>query len=480
MTSSHPSDQDASTATLPIELDGRRFPQIWDALAGRPTESPVGTVRRIENRAENEALPGLLTKTIRSQLPWSTLSPGETDRQKIIEAYIGSLERINQCRQDADNLVHAACEANLEFRHAAESPTSDERQSVLKEKLDELLAKAAHHWLPVRNILDAKLVSQPITSLRQQLDATLSQACDDFVKNFFELLARLVDASLFGLAEWQPNHCVDYHFFKQVVIDEETARETHYEGNSIDSANSSIHGRTRSVIDSITGIRQHRLARHEHSVMNAVQTSIGNSRVLMPPEVERLVKSVPDWLYPFVSIIDGDLFRERIIEQDTKREDWQRSVHVRDEPIYGCEPGVIIGPYVLTGWGPREIQREQHRRAVAEQRGGILGFAWLAAGLALLALLLLGRTLSVGGGAIFVVLASCGSIGCTWLATFNAAIAMQRTNPILVARYQTVTAVFVLLFLEWMVARAFTPLSWVTPVVILLAVTTWLMSTQFE
>ena len=67
-----------------------------------------------------------------------------------------------------------------------------------------------------------------------------------------------------------------------------------------------------------SGTHQHRLARHEHAVMNAVQTTIGNSRVVMPLEVRQLVEHVPDWLYPFVSVIDGDLFRERIVEQDLK------------------------------------------------------------------------------------------------------------------------------------------------------------------
>jgi len=66
-----------------------------------------------------------------------------------------------------------------------------------------------------------------------------------------------------------------------------------------------------------------------------------------------LIEKIPDWLYPFVQVIDGDIFRERIIERDTQVEEWVDSVEVRDEPICGTEPGVIIGPFVLTGWGPR-------------------------------------------------------------------------------------------------------------------------------
>ncbi|HQX51216.1 MAG TPA: hypothetical protein PLY87_13725 [Planctomycetaceae bacterium] len=51
-------------------------------------------------------------------------------------------------------------------------------------------------------------------------------------------------------------------------------------------------------------------------------------------------------------MIDGDIVRERIIERNTGLEDW-RVTQVYDEPIIGCELGVIIGPYVLSGWRGR-------------------------------------------------------------------------------------------------------------------------------
>ncbi len=99
--------------------------------------------------------------------------------------------------------------------------------------------------------------------------------------------------------------------------------------------------------------------------MNAVRASIRNSQVVMPPAVVRLVEVVPEWLDDFVQVIDGDIFRKRIIEQDTKVKNWA-DMQVRDEPIIGCEPGVIIGPYVLTGWGPREVAAESDRRKTVD------------------------------------------------------------------------------------------------------------------
>ena len=81
-----------------------------------------------------------------------------------------------------------------------------------------------------------------------------------------------------------------------------------------------------------------RFARHEHKVINAVRTSIGNSAVVIPPPVANLIKAIPTWLYPSVEVIDGDIIRERIIERDTGVEDW-RVAQVDDEPIVDWEMG---------------------------------------------------------------------------------------------------------------------------------------------
>ena len=80
--------------------------------------------------------------------------------------------------------------------------------------------QAACDWRPLANILDASLISLPVPTLRSRLDAALGEAVDEFTQQFFELLAKLVDRTLFGLVEWLPNQCCNYFFFRSVVIQE--------------------------------------------------------------------------------------------------------------------------------------------------------------------------------------------------------------------------------------------------------------------
>ena len=221
--------------------------------------------------------------------------------------------------------------------------------------------------------------------------------------------------------------------------------------------------------------------------MNAVRTSIGNSRVVMPPQVATMLKHVPDWLYPFVEVIDGDIVRERIIERETRVDSWQDAtvseepIVVRDEPIYGWEPGVIIGPYVLTGWGPREVAAEQGRResqqmSVALDRARKVAawrapwFAGAAAAMTLIAMVLLATSLRGQGGGVFAALATMAAIGAAWQSTHDFLTARGRgANAAVAAHFLTASIGSQILLALWLVARWYMAMSWVTPVVLLIA-----------
>jgi hypothetical protein len=232
---------------------------------------------------------------------------------------------------------------------------------------------------------------------------------------------------------------------------------------------------------------QIRYARHEHEVINAVRTSIGNSTVVTPPHVDQLINSIPEWLYPFVEVIDGHIVRERIIERDVKVEDWTQ-VQVHDEPIMGYEPGVIVGPYVLTGWGPREIAIEQERRKSVEQVATLSFdkqlapvFVAAATGLSLIALMLLYRSLQGHGGFLFAMLATAAAISSVWQAVFGFEARRRNPNAGQYSHFVTATVAFLLLLSEWLLARTFFSLSWLTPVMLAgAAVISYLLGRQFK
>ncbi len=246
------------------------------------------------------------------------------------------------------------------------------------------------------------------------------------------MLQRMVDLELFGLVEWLPKQCCRYHFFRRVVI-QGTAEHTGtiIETMTSDEAGARARGFGRRVIGNRRTTSTHsikheiRFARHQHELINAVRTSIRNSTVIMPPQIVRLVESIPEWLYPFVEVIDGHIVRELIIERDVSVEDWTQ-VDVRDEPILDLDPGIVIGPYVLSGWGSVEIRKEQERRQAIERAGkqqfhqSLTPVLMMAAiGLSGVALWLQYRWLLGHGGLLFVLLTTVTAVAALWQAIFR-------------------------------------------------------------
>lgn len=423
--------QSLSPVTVQVEHAGRRFPSPPN-LGKHGARFPVS---RLNERPEDAHLPQELTQAIRERLPWYGVSCQTSTRQEIVQAYVQSVSLLTQFKSDVDRLIQAACRANLEFRQLRGETNTDAKHTALDKKLAHMLKLASKKWAPVENILSAELVSQPIADLFQQLRDSLDRACREFCREFFTLLAQLVDRRLFGLVEWHPNNCCSYHFFHTVVIQENKGRaadrvveQQFLPENAHKSRNRVVGKRTRYKTKA-HGKHHYRLARHEHEVMNAIRTSIANSKVVIPAHIARMLRQVPDWLSPFVEVIDGDIFRERIIECDTGKEAWA-DVSVQDEPIYGTEPGIIIGPYVLAGWGPREVEEEQRRRRLALQRAEtkavtaraskLAPVLTAAAGILAIAALLLAARFGHGlSGMLPTLVATAAAAGLAWYSVYN-------------------------------------------------------------
>jgi len=471
----------AQRETADVELAGRRFPLPWL----EPKKKSVSGLRQLAPPPDHEQLPKAVGKEIRSRLSWAQLSADVSAVQPLVEAYVASLNQLAQFRQEVDLLLRAACEANLEFRQELGETHAAARDAALQSERDDMLRQAACDWFPPRNVLDAKLVSRPVSEVRPRLDQAITQAAAEFTKQLFVLFAKLVDHELFGLVEWLPNNCCAYHFFKRVVIQENdgashTVNEVRFDQSTKrDSVTGRrIIGQRTTRIAQGEGRHTHRFARHQHDVMNAIRTSIDNSRVVMPPPVERLCRAVPEWLKPFVEVIDGTIFRERIIERDVRVANWQDVQvidQVIDEPIVGHEPGVIIGSFVLTGWGPREVEAELRRRetrtkereSAQQAASATIRYPIAIVGATLLAILAVAlmfcATNGVGGG-WGVLFTAVLALAAAWQAAFD--YATVRRNPFAIpwANVLTFSVGCQFAVALWIIARLHEPLHWATPV----------------
>jgi len=471
-------DSEPQIESPDVELRGRRFPLSWK----EPQSRPKNNIRQLVPAPQTD-LSDLIADKIRSRLAWKEIGENTAATRPLVEAYVASLLQLERFRGDVDDLVRASCQANLEFRQQLGDTYESARDEVIQTSLDEMLKQAASNWLPARNVIDARLVSRPVAEVRQRLEQALDNAVREFCSQFFELLARCVDRELMGLVEWLPNNCCSYHFFKRVVIQENEGSSRQVRETQFQRVTERDRATGRQIIGKRTieetrgqGRHYHRCARHQHDVMNAIHTTIGNSKVAMPPPVVRLCESVPDWLAPFVQVIDGTIFRERIVERDMGVASW-KDVQSHDEPIIGCEPGIIIGHFVLTGWGPREVKAEMLRRdsvkveAAANARINLAKLRFpaliaIAITLAAIAVALATQSLSGESGGLTSPLVAIGAVACAWQAALDYATARRNSFATAWANLIVASIGCQFLLVVWGITRLYQPMPWQVPIVL--------------
>lgn len=343
---------DFDSGTVAVQLENRVFPQ----------QAPINAVTPLREDNKNGTTADIrreLTETLMGRLPIDVLATSATEgKEPLIAGYINCLSQIERCRAEFEQLVRAVCLASLEVhsRAAQSSPNwqraedvQDANQRVEFAKLDELVGRAGALLMPSRNIVTADLITRPIEFLRNSFDRALRQAVVEFTAQVFETLEHMVDEQIAGLIEWFDGNICRYHFFKAVL--EHDANNTSLNPQDVKAGSGLRRRRSTRPIH-----HQHRLARHEHHAINAFCTSIDNSRVVIPDNVQQMIAAIPEWLRPFVRVVDGTLVRERIVERHLHTE-------TTDIPVFGWEPAVIIGHFVLSGWGPREIERQRQQDA---------------------------------------------------------------------------------------------------------------------
>lgn len=463
---------ESNDLTFEVTRANRRFPSLSEAHHS----PPLNRIRQLERQPLDDELPKQLSQAIFQRLAWHELSPlSSPARETVATAYINSLKTLNEFYHDVRTVICEACLANLEFRADENATHVEARDKILSDKLEEMMTQAFAAWLPAKNALTASLLSNSPDTFIGQLEASLSEEVDRFSQQFVELLERMVDLELFGLVEWLPKQCCRYHFFRRVVIQGPEVRTQSINESFADNSDASSGQRiigNRRTTSTRTVRHEIRFARHQHELINAVRTSIRNSTVIMPPPIVQLVESVPSWLYPFVEVIDGQIVRELIIERDISVEDWTQ-VDVRDEPIIDIDPGIVIGPYVLSGWGSMEIRKEQERRQVAQQQATEAVDARLApllavaaTGLSVIALWFQYLASAGHGNWLFVVLTTVTAVGAAWQAFLSQATCRRFADPGHYALCMAICAATGLMSAEWLVARIFYSMSWVTPLVL--------------
>ena len=298
-----------------------------------------------------------------SQLPSDKL-PSKPD---LVKAVHESTNVLADWRKDVKDFAGSLCDHAVSL-HVIGDRVASEQAKALHQAKRPLLAAVDQHLQPIPPVLTADLLPLPIEEVFGTVQTWSREACRDVVVQSLLALEAMVEHDMMGLIEWTDVTTCKIHYFEHAI--QQSISTTRHSTRTFDNVSQIIEERVRT-----RGRNNFAVIGHEHHLMNAEAHELGESRFPLPQRIHNLVHKIPDWLMPYVRVLEGDLILERVFRRDVATTRWEfeevRRLEIVTDPRvsesagYDADPAILLGPYVLTGWGQREIQREQRRRSQA-------------------------------------------------------------------------------------------------------------------
>jgi len=280
-----------------------------------------------------------------NDLPLPALAPRAVAKHKhIIDLYAESHRRLQRYRQEANELLHAICTANV-ISHD-ESP---QIQSALQSEVTKLQEKVQLPELSVMKAVGADLGRHDIGVAFETLETALARTLNDFLYSFERALMTLFQDKSIGSIEWTNDSMCQFSF---------ALLEIYSQGSSSNVRRLSGLGRDQVW----TTEREQYVTSHwriEHHLMRSkMKPRIGLSKNT-PPRAMHLWDSVPDWLGDHVGVVHGDLFRKQAVVIAKWEDAVVRQSYHEEVKVY-CDPAIVLfGQLVLTAWDQQELDSEQ-------------------------------------------------------------------------------------------------------------------------
>jgi hypothetical protein len=230
---------------------------------------------------------------------------------------------------------------------------------------------------PALRTFGIELANQELPKITEAMNKELAMASEQLIADFLNALDAMVEQRRVGLfIPATPTSCryTYYQFTSEDRVVDESHHTTTREEN-VGTARKRTHTtRTNREIE-----RRQQLSVKMHDLIEAKQHRLNDSTIDPPPRVMPVIRAVPNWLVPHVSIISGTLIREAEVNLESKvvhlneQHEQTHTEFVELEPprivqANKPDPAVVFRHYVLAGWvdelGERaQIAKKNHDQA---------------------------------------------------------------------------------------------------------------------
>lgn len=343
-----------------VELLERRkrfdalLPRLVDAYSLVRSSGPADLVP-----TETHTLSPLFTQLhddLWNQLPTADVFQA-TSRDTIAQATVHCSELLRQRQDEIRKFVRTLCYHVVQIQVSGELQPQA-RADAMDAARRPLLTALDHVLIPLQPVLTSESFAQPLAVVQTSVLKLLQEASHTLTQQLFVSLHMLVELNVVGIIHWNEERVCKLNFFRHTI-----------EQDQIESRKTTTVRRTerntlaREEWEQLRVRHRYFVERHEHHVINAEARELGQICHPIPRQHDELIDRIPEWLHPHLRVLEGTLLLEQIVERQIREDQWQSEPILRStQETYVLDPAILLGHFVLTGWGQRDVDREIHRR----------------------------------------------------------------------------------------------------------------------
>jgi len=292
-----------------------------------------------------------------TKLPFSRLAEetGHRGIDHVVRVASSSHVQIVEWYGDLRRLAEAIIEAAIDLQGDQLSPNY--HRQLFGEIKSEMLANVSLP-LPPRSFVDYQFADNEPESATVVATQHLKSHCIQIANHFVGLFDHLQKESVVGHVDSGDSTC-RFSFHERIASVEQTGEtqleverylDPEYAHHWHKAYFNDTHQKTPAVV-------QHQQAIHVHHVRNPVLRLPEKTKYTIPKKYRNLLDAIPDCIRPLIRVLEGDLFREEAVKWDTRLEDRPELVLVSSE--WSRCPAIVLGNYVLAGWGELAIADQE-------------------------------------------------------------------------------------------------------------------------
>lgn len=211
----------------------------------------------------------------------------------------------------------------------------------------------------VSSPLEAKLICQDGVAIQQAALEHIKESIEEVVERMIANLDGLVGLGVCGMITRYPEQTCEYFYaYRRLEV---TINDPEFGPFYIDQL-----GKVPTRIAknrTVSGTTKLTTCFHQHHVIHAIECRPDDAFIHVPAFHHKIIESIPEWLQPHLALVEGTLISAQQFEIEAEEREFSSTEVV---PHYHNDPALVLGQFVLTGWGPREIQEELRQRESSE------------------------------------------------------------------------------------------------------------------